>query len=128
MIVLDTHVFIWWVSNRAKLSRPARRAIENAQRVWLSGITLWEIAKLVAHRRLKVDRDVEAWLEDAIEATRVEVVAIDAAIAVRSTRLASQFHGDPADQLIAATAIEMGAVLVTSDEKLLVSRAVRTLW
>ena len=128
MIVFDTHVFVWWAANRSKVSLRARRAIAKAQRRLLCDISLWEVAKLVSHGRLKLDRDVEQWLEEAVEELEVEVVPIDAAIATRSTRIGADFHGDPADQLIAATAIELGATLVTADENLRESSAVRTVW
>ena len=128
MIVLDTHVFVWWSASRGKLSGKARRAIERADRRLLSDISLWEVAKLVSLGRLKLDRDVEQWLDAALAETAVEVVPIDAEIATRSTRIGANFHGDPADQLIAATAIERDAMLITADEKLRASSAVRTLW
>ena len=128
MIVLDTHVFVWWAASRAKISARARRVIEKDTQRLICDVTLWEVAKLVSAGRLKLDRDVERWLDEAVELTGLDVVAIDAAIAARSTRIASNFHGDPADQLIAATAIERGATLVTADENLRASPAVRTAW
>jgi PIN domain nuclease of toxin-antitoxin system len=128
VIVLDTHVFVWWVANRAKVSAKARRAVEKDAKRVIADVTLWEIAKLTSLGRLTLDRDVHLWLDQALGETGVEIVGIDAAIAVRSTRIAANFHGDPADPLIAATAIELGATLVTADEHLLASPAVKTLW
>lgn len=94
----------------------------------LSDISLWEIAKLVSVGRLELDRDVERWLEAALDETGIEVVGIDATIAARSTRIAANFHGDPADQIIAATSIVRELPLVTADETLRASAAVRTIW
>lgn len=87
----------------------------------LSDISLWEIAKLVSVGRLEFDRDVERWLEAALDETGVEVVGIDATIA-------ANFHGDPADQIIAATSIVRELPLVTADETLRASPAIRTIW
>lgn len=128
MIVLDTHVFVWSAANRPKLSVAARRAFDRDSERVIADISLWEISKLVSMGRLKLDRDVDVWLDQAIDAVGAEVVPIDAAIAARSTGIAAHFHGDPADQLIAATAIELGAVLITADENLLRSKAVKTVW
>ena len=128
MILLDTHVFVWWAGSTGKLSSRARRAVEKNPRKVLSDISLWEVAKLVSLGRLQLDRDVQAWLDQALDETGLEVVCIDASIAARSTRIGARFHGDPADQLIAATAIELGATLITADRNLLDSPAVKTLW
>ena len=128
MIILDTHVFVWWAASRAKVSPRARRAIEKDRQPAICDISLWEVAKLVSLGRLKMDRDVEVWLDQAVEETGLEVIPIDAAIAARSNRIAANFHGDPADQLIAATALERGVPLVTADEKLLASSALKAVW
>ncbi|MBK7862152.1 MAG: type II toxin-antitoxin system VapC family toxin [Archangiaceae bacterium] len=128
MILLDTHAFVWWSASPAKLSVRARKAIEKDPVRLLSDISLWEIAMLVELGRLKLDRDVEGWLEQAVAETAVDVVPIDSAIAVRSTRIAKNFHGDPADRLIAATALVRAALLVTADEALRASPALRTVW
>lgn len=128
LILLDTHVFVWWVAQRAKLSARARKAIEKAPKRTLADISLWEIAKLVGSGRLQFDRDVERWLDAALEETEIEVIALDAAIAVRSTRIGANFHGDPADQIIAATSLVLEVPLVTADERLRSSPAIHTVW
>lgn len=128
MIVLDTHVLVWWVASRSKVSARARKAIDKDLNRAVCDITLWEIAKLESLHRLKLDRDLDVWLDQAVDAAGVRVIGIDSAIAARSTRIAANFHGDPADQLIVATAIELGATLVTADENLRASAAVKTIW
>jgi PIN domain nuclease of toxin-antitoxin system len=128
VIVLDTHAFVWWAGESSKLSKPARRAIEASRRRGVPAICLWEIAMLVAHKRLELDRDVSDWLSDAVALEGVEVLALTTDVAVRSTRLSQGFHGDPADQLIVATAIVEGASLVTRDERIQRFGGVRTIW
>ena len=83
---------------------------------------------LVERQRLELDRDVSDWLSDAIALEGIEVVPLTADIAVRSTRLSQGFHGDPADQLIVATAIVLGAALVTRDERIQKFAGVKTIW
>lgn len=128
LVLLDTHVLLWWVLEPRRLSRPAARALRGAQRLHVADITLREIAVLASSGRVELDRDVGEWLRQAIDDFALEVVALSPAIAARSTRIAQNFHGDPADQLIAATAIELDVPLVTADEQLRVSPAVRTIW
>lgn len=126
MIVLDTHVLVWLALEPRRLSRAATRALKG-QRM-LADISLREVAVLVAAGRMEVDGRVEDWLKAVLEEFEVDVVPIDAHIAARSVHIAENFHGDPADQLIAATAIELDVPLVTADERLRASPAVRTIW
>ncbi len=83
---------------------------------------------LVERQRLELDRDIGDWLSDALALEGVEVVPLTAEIAVRSTRLSQGFHGDPADQLVVATAVVLGAPVVTRDERIQSYSGVRTIW
>lgn len=126
VILLDTHVLVWLALDHRKISKAAKRAL-SAQRA-ISGISLREIAALTRAGRLEVDGDLSEWLGDALRTHQIEIIPIDVAIAARSVRIADQFHGDPTDQLIAATAIELDVALITADERLRSSSAVRTIW
>lgn len=128
VVVLDTHIFLWALIAPARLSRRAARALSKARRRVLADISLREVALLAAARRLEVDEPLADWLDEAIAELGAEVVGIDSRIAARSIRIASNFHDDPADQLIAATAIELDVPLLTADERLLHSPALRTIW
>ncbi len=133
MIVLDTHAWLWWASDRSRLSTAARTAIDNTDVIAVSAITCWEIATKVARGRLTLDRDVEEWIDDALAVDRrTEVLAVTRAIASRAGRLADGLHGDPADRIIAASAIESRAALVTKDRVLRAwarsSGALRAVW
>ena len=118
MIVLDTHAFVWWTAKPEKLSAVARRRIEGAKQFGVCAISLWEIAMLVERGRIEFDRDVGEWLDVALAQERVELLPLSAEVAVRSTRLGPEFHGDPADRLIVATAMTHKAPLVTKDERI----------
>ena len=72
MIVLDTHAWLWWVAEPARLSRPARRAIDEAEAIVVSAVSAWELAMLVGRRRISLDRDISAWVRQALGSARVE--------------------------------------------------------
>jgi PIN domain nuclease of toxin-antitoxin system len=127
MIVLDTHAWIWLAASPNKLSRKARAACAAAGALLVSAITPWEVAMLVAKGRLSLDRDVELWIKQALALPKVRLEPLAPSIAVRSTRLTG-FPGDPADRIIAATALEHGAALVTRDEALRACGNLKTVW
>ena len=83
---------------------------------------------LVSKGRIGFDRDIERWIQEALALPKVRLEPLTPGISVRSTRLPGSFHGDPADRIIAATALEHGAVLVTKDAALRRYRHVRTVW
>jgi PIN domain nuclease of toxin-antitoxin system len=129
VILLDTHVWVWWVSEPDKLSARARAAIDYARAIGISPISAWEIATKAARGRLRLDRDPALWVLQALARPRVELTTLTAEIAVAAGRLGDgAFHGDPADRMITATAIAHGAELVTKDERIRAYPGVRTLW
>lgn len=120
MIVLDTHILIWWVSGDAQLNQTALEAIEHelsAGEVIISSITAWEVAMLVQKNRLVLSMDVDAWLNAIAGIERVRFYPVDNEVAVKSATLPGEFHKDPADRIMVATARQLGCALVTSDEK-----------
>jgi len=120
VIVLDTHVWVWWVQGDSRLLRAAAERIEQeeASGIGVSAISCWEIAKLVEHNRLALPLPVEEWLTTALSYPGIELVPITPRIAVESTQLPGDFHHDPADQLIVATARVLNCVLLTADQKI----------
>jgi len=131
VIVLDTHAWVWWVSGSRSLTRPVRtalRANRETGTIRISSISVWEVAQLVVRGRLELTMDVDDWIARSESLPFVEFVPVDNRIAVRSTRLPGEFHSDPADRIIVATALTLGATLVTRDEKLRRYPDVETLW
>ncbi|MHB8809337.1 MAG: type II toxin-antitoxin system VapC family toxin [Desulfobulbaceae bacterium] len=131
MIVLDTHILLWWVSDPTLLSKPAKKAIDAAAEsngVHVSSISSWEIALLVERRRLRLALDVRDWLYRCEALPFVTFVPVSNAIAVESVRLRDFPHSDPADRIIAATAMSLGAALVTKDENLRGYPHLKTIW
>lgn len=132
MIVLDTHVLLWWASGEhVHLSTAALRAIDaelEGGRIAISSISAWELAMLVARDRVALSIDTSQWLGLAGQVEAVEFVPVDNDIAVRSVELPGEFHKDPADRIIVATARCLGAPLVTADEQIRAYPHLRTIW
>jgi PIN domain nuclease of toxin-antitoxin system len=130
-IVLDTHAWIWWVTKDRRLSSRARSAVERAaarNELHLSMFSVWELAKKVERGQLALDRPLHEWLDQALEVEGLQLADLTRTIVVDSCRLPQPFHGDPADQIIAATARSLSATLVTKDTRLRDYAHVRTLW
>ncbi|NYZ69626.1 type II toxin-antitoxin system VapC family toxin, partial [Endozoicomonas sp. SM1973] len=131
MIVLDTHILIWWVSEDAKLSKKAKTAINNHikkdEEILISSISAWEISMLVQKERLSLSMDVDSWLALVNSIEHVKFVPIDNKVAIESTRLPGEFHKDPADRMIVALARTLSVPLVTADEKIINYKHVKTI-
>ena len=121
MIVLDTHIWVWWVHGDAQLTQAQHEAITTNEMdaIGVSAISCWEIAKLVEYGRLELSSSLEEWFEQALSYPGVQLFELTPEIAIESTRLPGAFHRDPADQIIVATARVYGCPLVTSDDKIL---------
>jgi len=131
MIVLDTHVWIWWVSDPERLSDDAEKLVDDAmlkKAIYLSSISSWEVALLVANDRLTLTMDVRDWVTKTEALPFVNFVPVDNAIAIKSIFLPEPLHRDPADRIIIATALTLGAALVTTDEKIINYPHVPTVW
>jgi PIN domain nuclease of toxin-antitoxin system len=132
VIVLDTHILVWWAgAERARLSSAASRAIEQERaggQIMVSSISAWEIAMLVQRNKLDLSMDVFAWLEAASRIERLEFVPVDNLIGVESRFLPGEFHADPADRIIVALARRLGVSLVTADTKIRDYPHVTTIW
>ncbi|WP_298437537.1 type II toxin-antitoxin system VapC family toxin [Geobacter sp.] len=131
MIVLDTHAWVWWVSSSEMLGAAARRAVDEAARaheLFVSTISAWEVAMLVEKGRLSLTLDVRDWIARSEALPFLTFVPLSNAIAVESVRLPGFPHADPADRIIVATALSLGAILVTKDEKISAYPHVKCLW
>lgn len=125
MIVIDTHVWIWWVEDDPKLKRSVRDRIDLEDEVRVSAISLLEIATAVSLNRLVLRPSVDQWLQVAQTAEQIRVQPLSARICLESVQLPGEFHRDPADRLIAATARILKAELATADAKILAYSGVR---
>ncbi len=132
MILLDTHALVWWVAEPSRIAAKARRALDAAvkagESIAVSSISLWEIAMLVSRKRLTLTIDAETWITSLEALPFLTFVAVDNRIAVRSVQLEDFPHRDPADRLIVATALGLGATVVTADTRLRRYKPLATLW
>lgn len=128
MIILDTHIWVWWVAENPRLTPKYQQTIAAYQSSGLgvSIISAWEVAKLVEKNRLALSRPLEEWLNQAITYPGVRVLPLTTPIIVQSTQLVG-FHRDPADQIIVATARVYNCPILTVDEKILAYPDVQTL-
>lgn len=122
-LLLDTHVWIWLLDGaKEKLSRRCLGALERGAqegRLWVSAISVRELAMLQAKGRITLAMDCKAWVEAALRTPGLQLAELTPSIAVESARLPGEFHGDPADRVLVATAREMTATLVTRDASIL---------
>jgi PIN domain nuclease of toxin-antitoxin system len=130
VILLDTHVLIWWANGEhERLSAAAIAAIEaEEQQRLVSAISCWEVAMLAERRRLGLSVDMERWLNLVASVPRLQLLPLSPAVAVASTRLPGTFHGDPADRFLVAQARHLNIALVTADSKIRTYPHVRSLW
>jgi len=130
VILLDTHVLIWWVNgDHGRLSGPALSALESeGQTRLVSAISCWEVATLVARGSLGLTMDVERWLALLAAIPELRFLPLTAAVAVAATRLPEPFHPDPADRFLVAQARELNIPLVTADSKIRAYPHLQSLW
>lgn len=128
MIVLDTHIWVWWVQNDVKLTKQQQQWLQNYESdgLGISILSCWEVAKLVEKNRLVLPLAIDLWLETALAYPGVQLLNISLPIIVDSTNL-SGFHSDPFDQMIVATARFYNCPLLTADAKILKYPNVQTL-
>jgi PIN domain nuclease of toxin-antitoxin system len=128
MIVLDTHIWVWWVQNDARLTQKHRQWLQEyeSDSLGVSIVSCWEVAKLVEKNRLILPLTIDKWLEAALVYPGVQLLNLTLPIVVDSTQL-SGFHSDPFDQMIVATARIYDCPLLTADEKILNYPNVETL-
>ncbi|MCK6530042.1 type II toxin-antitoxin system VapC family toxin [Myxococcota bacterium] len=105
-----------------------RRAIDRHREVLVSAISWREVAMLVAKGRLGLNQDVLDWIETALALPEVVLQPLTPRIVVLSTSLPGTFHGDPADRIVVATAVELDVALVTRDASIQNYGHVRTVW
>lgn len=130
-VVLDTCAWLWMCAAPERLSAAARELIERERRhagLVVSVISCWEVAKLVQKRKLKLAIPCRQWIDDAVDTEGITLHALTPEICVESTELPGTFHGDPADQIIVATARLLGAPVLTKDRRIIEYAHVPTLW
>lgn len=124
-LLLDTHIWVWTVLERARLSRRvAQELLSEENELWLSPVSTWEALILVAKGRIQLHEDPTVWIPRATAKMREAPLTHEIALAAQQL---SWRHRDPADRFLAATAQVLGLTLVTADERLLALKDIATL-
>lgn len=131
MIVLDTHAWIWWISNPELLPRRTLSWIEkaiNKNAVFISTISVWEVALLVEKKRLKLTMSIQDWILQNETLPYFQFIPVDNAVILQSIDLPGFLYKDPADRIIMATAILTNSFLITKDERIRNYSRIKTVW
>ena len=129
--ILDTHVWIWWHMHPEMLSAKVKSLLSTPERyeeLLLSAISPWEFSKLLEKKRIGISCNPEEWITEALDMPKLRIVPLTPTIAYRSTSLPDPFNNDPADQIIAATAREENATIITKDRIIQEYKHTRTFW
>ena len=120
MILIDTHIWVWWILDATRLRENQRQALANHEndRIGVRAISCWEVAKLAQLGQIQLPESVSDWLDKARAYPGVTLLPLTPEIAVESARLPDGFRSDPADEIIVATARVLQCDLVTSDRKI----------
>lgn len=127
-LLLDTHVWIWYLSGNERLSETLQTAItdDNNNELWLSPISIWEALLLAEKGRIVLKPTPSEWIQDSLEELKTKEAPLSNEIAILSRQLKLE-HQDPADRFIAATAIYLDLILATVDNRLTKTYWLKTL-
>ncbi len=129
-MMVDTQIVFWMAQVPGLLSEKAREAIDDARlrgdAICISDKTLWELAMMIQRGIVLVKTTPRDFLLEVEKYFRV--LPITGAIAERSVQFSPRFPRDPADRIIAATALVHGLPLITADEKIIASGEVPCIW
>jgi len=118
-LLLDTHIWIWSISQPQRLTRRVARELASAQnQLWLSPISIWETLLLHRKGRLKIPEGFSTWVTRALTTTPLTEAPLTFEVADALSTIDLP-HSDPADMFLAASAKAFGLTLVTSDRNLL---------
>lgn len=133
LILLDTHVILWWQAGGARLSARAKREVDRADALLVSPVSFWEISRLLDKGRIELDRERYVWMSDFLSGDRVELAPLTPTAAMAAGHLPERgFEGDHADALLYATAREHMAPFISKDQAIrryaAASREVAVIW
>ena len=117
-LLLDTHIWIWYLLGHEQLSQTLRGAIaDENNELWLSPISIWETLILAEKGKILLKPDPPTWIQNSLRQLDTKEAPLSNEIALLSRQLQLE-HQDPADRFIAATAIHLQLTLVTVDRQL----------
>lgn len=126
MIMLDTHVFVWWIHRDDNLSAKYQSYIQKniSRGLGVSIISFWEISKLVEKGRLTLSRNLGEWMTNSLRYEGIHLLDLNIEIICKAHEISKDIHRDPVDQLIIATAVVNEIPILTLDKKIIQSEKV----
>jgi len=115
--LLDTNVWLWMVEEPSHIPARMQNIVNNADNYpfCLSAISVWEVAKKVSLGKLRLSVPIQDWIDKATNDTYIHILPLSIQVSVESTQLPGEFHKDPADQIIVATARHHNLIILTAD-------------
>ncbi|MDZ7719561.1 MAG: type II toxin-antitoxin system VapC family toxin [Balneolaceae bacterium] len=126
MILLDTHIWLWWLLGDGNLSPQEREALDNkasVKELCISWVTIWETEMLERKQRITLQPNFQTWIYQATNSSFMTILPVDVEVVLTQRNLPKSFHADPADRLITATSILSKYPLATHDGRILQSEA-----
>ena len=126
MVLLDTHIWLWWLLGDGDLSSKEREVLEQlaaSNMLAISWVTIWETEMLERKGRIQLLPDFQTWIRLATKPEIITLLSADTEVVLAQRQLPDSFHGDPADRLITATSILSGYELATHDQRIVESEA-----
>ena len=121
-LVLDTHALIWIINGNESLNKKAVKLITDITsdgNLIVPAISFWEISMLEQKQKIKFSTPINSWIEDLLDLPYIKIAHLTPEVSMESCNLPGEFHGDPADRMIVATARLLDAPLVTRDKKII---------
>lgn len=121
-ILLDTHIVLWLMEGKSEFSKKTLEIIEQAaskNSLFISAISIWEISMLEVKGRIILSQPISDWIKQTLASPGIQLLPLTPEISIESSNLPGNFHGDPADRIIVATARIENLTLITKDKKIL---------
>lgn len=120
-ILVDTHIWLWHLNGDTSLSSKVKKIIDTCaseNELYLSAISVWEIAMLVKKNKISLNTSCQAWIDKSLSLPGISLIPLSPEIAIESCELSGNFHGDPADRIIVASAKIENLSLISRDKKI----------
>lgn len=121
-VLVDTHIWIWYLNGESTLSTRIKKLIDASainHELHVSAITVWEIAMLASKKKITLNTSCQAWIDKSLSLPGVLLIPLSPEIAIESCYLPGEFHGDPADRMLVASARIENLCLISRDTKII---------
>jgi len=127
-LLLDTHTWVWAAENQVKLGVKCRKILaDSSNELFISPISTLELAQLISKKRLRLSLHLDKWIEVSVSTLILLTAEFDHKVAQDAYSFQEPFHNDPSDRILVATAMQLGALLVTADKNILRHKWIPTL-